>query len=221
MRILLAEDNASLASNIVRFLHKENFLIDVARNGEDAWHLGDTEQYDCAVLDLGLPKMDGLSVLRAWRSAGREFPVLILTARDAWLDKAAGFKAGADDYLTKPFLAQELAIRLQALIRRSKGYAAGAICCGPLRYDAQTGLFDCDGKPLKLTAFEARLLSTLVQAREAAVERTRLLDSIYAYEDEVPRNSLEVLIGRLRRKIEPLTIEVVRGYGYRLSANGS
>src|ERR1700754_462665 len=154
MRVLLVEDDRLLAREIARALRHENFAVDIAVNGEDGQHLGETESYDVAVLDLGLPKMPGAAVLRAWRKNGRHLPVLILTARDGWTDKVEGFKAGADDYLTKPVRVAELVMRLRALVRRSIGHAEPRIVCGPLAFEAQTGVFELDGLPLRLTGLE-------------------------------------------------------------------
>ena len=218
MRVLLVEDDAALAESIARALRAEAFAVDVADNGEDGGHLGSTEAYDVAVLDLGLPRRDGLSVLAEWRSGGRTLPVLILTARDAWSDKVLGFKAGADDYLVKPFRVEELVMRLRALVRRAAGHAASVIQCGPLAFEAQTGQFQLDGMPLKLTAFEWRVLSCLMLRKEAVVERLDLLERVYEGDADVDSNSLEVIIGRLRRKIGASLIETVRGLGYRLTA---
>ena len=152
MRILLVEDEKGLAEQIARTLRAENFAVDIASNGEDGGHLGATEKFDDAVLDLGLPKVDGIKVLQSWRNAGRNLPVLILTARDGWSEKVEGFRAGADDYLTKPFKIEELVMRLRALVRWSAGHAATKISCGSLVFDAQLGTFEFDGLPLKLTA---------------------------------------------------------------------
>src|SRR3569832_2273146 len=154
MKILLVEDDALLAREIAGALRDENFAVDIAANGEDGLHLGDTEFYDAAVLDLGLPKIPGAKVLRAWRANGRQLPVLILTARDGWTDKVDGFKAGADDYLTKPFRIEELVMRLRALVRRAAGHASPRIACSALTFEAQTNKFVLDGLPLKLTALE-------------------------------------------------------------------
>ncbi|MDF0486547.1 response regulator transcription factor [Sphingomonas sp. H39-1-10] len=218
MRVLLVEDDVALAESIARALRAEAFAVDVADNGEDGGHLGATEAYDVAVLDLGLPRRDGLSVLAEWRGGGRTLPVLILTARDAWSDKVLGFKAGADDYLVKPFRVEELVMRLRALVRRAAGHAASVIQCGPLSFEAQTGQFQLDGLPLKLTAFEWRVLSCLMLRKEAVVERLDLLERVYEGDADVDSNSLEVIIGRLRRKIGAPLIETVRGLGYRLTA---
>ncbi len=221
VRVLLVEDDTALAEGIARALRAEHFAVDVARDGEDGGHLGSTESYDAIVLDLGLPRRDGLSVLTEWRREGRTAPVLILTARDAWSEKVQGFKAGADDYLTKPFRVEELVMRLRALVRRAAGHAASVIACGALAFDAQTGQFELDGMPLKLTAFEWRVLSALILRREVVVERLDLLERVYEGDADVDSNSLEVIIGRLRRKIGADRIETVRGRGYRLTAGSA
>ncbi len=218
MRILLVEDDADLGPAIARALRAEHFAVDIAANGIDAGHLGETETYDAAVLDLGLPHKDGVSVLRDWRAARRDMPVLILTARDAWSDKVAGFKAGADDYLTKPFRVEELVMRLRALVRRAAGHAATRLECGPIAFETQTGQFELDGLPLKLTAFEWRVLSALMLRKDAVIERLDLLERVYEGDADVDSNSLEVIVGRLRKKIGRDRIETVRGRGYRLTA---
>ncbi len=217
MRVLLVEDDRDLAEGIARALRAENFAVDIAGNGEDGGHLGSTEAYDVAVLDLGLPRRDGISILAEWRAQGRTLPVLILTARDAWSDKVQGFKAGADDYLVKPFRVEELVMRLRALVRRAAGHAASVIRCGAIAFDAQTGQFERDGLPLRLTAFEWRVLSCLMLRKEIVVERLDLLERVYEGDADVDSNSLEVIVGRLRRKIGADMIETVRGRGYRLT----
>ena len=221
MRILVVEDDTVLAEGIARALRAENFAVDVATNGEDGAHLGATELYDAAVLDLGLPKKDGVTVLREWRAEQRVMPVLILTARDAWSEKVAGFKAGADDYLTKPFRIEEVIMRLRALARRAAGHAGARITCGPLAFDAQLGTFELDGLPLKLTALEWRVLSTLMLRKEAVIERAELTERVYEGDAEVDSNSVEVIIGRLRKKIGATMIETVRGRGYRLTGDSA
>ncbi len=221
MRILLVEDDATLADAIARALRAENFVVDVAGNGEDGGHLGSTERYDAAVLDLGLPIRDGVSVLRDWRAEGRQLPVLVLTARDGWSEKVAGFKAGADDYLTKPFRMEEVVMRLRALIRRSAGHAGTRIVCGALAYDAQLGTFERDGLPLRLTALEWRVLSAFMLRRDVVIARADLIEHVYEGDADPDSNSIEVIIGRLRRKIGPAMIETVRGRGYRLTAGSA
>jgi DNA-binding response OmpR family regulator len=220
MRILLVEDEAQLADSVARALRGEHFAVDVASNGEDGGHLGATQPYDAAVLDLGLPVIDGISVLRQWRAEGCALPVLILTARDGWPDKVEGFKAGADDYLVKPFRVEELVMRLRALVRRAEGHSAARIACGPLTFDAQTGQFEQHGLPLRLTALEWRVLSRLMLRKEIVVERLDLIDHVYEGDADPDSNSLEVIVGRLRRKIGAELIETVRGRGYRLTADG-
>ena len=218
MKILLVEDDALLAGEIAHALRRENFAVDIAANGEDGHHLGDTEAYDAAVLDLGLPKMPGTKVLQAWRDSGRQLPVLILTARDGWSEKVEGFKAGADDYLTKPFRIEELIMRLRALVRRSAGHAAPGIICGALSFDAPTGVFELDRLPLKLTALEWRVLQSLMLRKETVFDRGELMDKVYEGDAGADSNSLEVIIARLRRKIGHAMIETVRGRGYKLTA---
>jgi two-component system OmpR family response regulator len=216
MRILLVEDDTALAEGIAKALRTEHFAVDIATNGEDGAHLGDTGSYDVAVLDLGLPIKSGITVLEEWRAAGRALPVLILTARDGWSEKVAGFRAGADDYLTKPFRIEELVMRLRALVRRATGHAAARIICGPVTFDAQTGQVERDGLPLRLTALEWRVLSTLMLRKGVVVDRLDLLDHVYEGDADPDSNSLEVIVGRLRKKIGATLIETVRGRGYRV-----
>lgn len=217
MRILLVEDDHDLSTRIAAILRAENFVVDIAANGEDAQHAGLTEIFDVAVLDLGLPKIDGVSVLKSWREAGRNFPVLILTARDGWPEKVAAFKAGADDFLTKPFRVEELVLRLRALGRRSSGHASSRIVCGPLAFEAQLGTFELEGLPLKLTAFEWRVLSCLILRKEITVDRRELIERVYEGDADVDSNSIEVIIARLRRKIGSDRIRTTRGRGYMLT----
>jgi two-component system, OmpR family, response regulator len=216
MRVLLVEDDRPLAQELAQALRHENFAVDVAANGEDGQHLGETEAYDAAVLDLGLPKVNGIALLRAWRKGGRHLPVLILTARDGWTDKVDGFKAGADDYMTKPLRVEELVMRLRALVRRSAGHAEPRIVCGKLVFDAQTGVFELNGLPLRLTALEWRVLACLTLRHDIVVERSELNEKAYEGDADVDSNSLEVIIARLRRKIGHAMIETTRGRGYRL-----
>jgi DNA-binding response OmpR family regulator len=218
MKILLVEDDRMLADELADALRREHFAVDIARDGEDAHHAGDTTPYDAVVLDLGLPKKSGIAVLREWRAADRALPVLILTARDGWSEKVEGFKAGADDYLTKPFRVEELIMRLRALVRRSAGHNGTRITCGPLTFDSQTGLFEKDGLPLKLTALEWRVLECLMLRKNVAVDRSTLVEKIYDGDVGTDSNSLEVIVARLRRKIGHELIETERGRGYRLVA---
>lgn len=221
MRVLLVEDDDDLSGRIASALRAENFVVDVARNGEDAIHAGLTEMFDVAVLDLGLPKVDGVTVLQTWREGERNLPVLVLTARDGWPDKVSSFKAGADDFLGKPFRVEELVLRLRALVRRATGHAAARVSCGALVFDAQLGTFELDGLPLKLTALEWRVLSCLMLRKETVVDRRELNERVYDGDAEVDSNSIEVIIGRLRKKLRPELIETVRGRGYMLTAAGA
>lgn len=217
MRILVVEDEPVLALRLQQTLEAAGFAVDVAYDGEEGWHLGDTEAYDAAVLDLGLPKIDGVSILQRWRAAGRQLPVLILTARSRWSEKMAGFQAGADDYMTKPFEMDEVVYRLRALIRRAAGHAQPELSCGPLRLDTLAGRFSLDGVPLQLTAQEFRILSYLMHHAGAVVSRTELMEHVYDRHFDSDSNVLEVLIGRIRRKLRADLIHTVRGLGYRLA----
>ncbi|MGR9077173.1 response regulator transcription factor [Rhizobium leguminosarum] len=218
MRVLLVEDDEDLSGRIAAVLRSENFVVDIARNGEDALHAGLTELFDVAILDLGLPKIDGVSVLKGWREGERNLPVLVLTARDGWPDKVSSFKAGADDFLAKPFKVEELVLRLRALVRRASGHAASRLVCGALVFDAQLGTFELDGLPLKLTALEWRVLSCLMLRKEMIVDRRELTERVYDGDAEVDSNSIEVIIARLRKKLGADRIETVRGRGYMLTA---
>ena len=218
MKILLVEDDEPLAHEIANALRRAHFAVDIAVDGEEGLHLGSTESYDVAVLDLGLPKLPGASVLRGWRQAKRQLPVLILTARDGWTEKVDGFKAGADDYLTKPFRVEELIMRLRALARRSSGHVDPKIECGSLSFEAATGVFELDGLPLKLTGLEWRVLQALILRKDTVFDRLELMDKVYEGDQGSDSNSLEVIIARLRRKIGHGMIETVRGRGYKLTA---
>lgn len=218
MRILVAEDDPSIAAPVVAALAEAGFAVDHAADGADAEFRGQTEAYDLAVLDLGLPGMDGLSVLRRWREAGIGFPVIVLTARSRWHDKLAGFDAGADDFLTKPFLLDELIVRVRALIRRSAGHAQPQLRCGPLYLDANAGRFSLDGAPMALTAQEFRILAYLMHHTGRLVTRAELGEHVYEGGFDPDSNVLDVLISRIRRKLGLPLIETVRGQGFRLAA---
>lgn len=218
MRVLVVEDDDRIANGLIAALTESGFATDRAADGTEGEYLGQTETYDAVVLDLGLPGMDGIAVLQAWRNAGRTMPVLILTAREEWSEKVRGFRAGADDYVTKPFRIEEVVIRLRSLVRRAAGHANTILTCGPLEFDTQIGHFTLDGLAVKLTAFEYRILSYLMHHAERAVTRTELSEHLYDRNTERDFNSLEVIIGRLRRKIGAGLIETVRGQGYRLGA---
>jgi len=216
MRILLAEDDPDLSRQLKQALADADYAVDHAPDGEEAHFLGDTEPYDAVILDLGLPKLDGVRVLEQWRKAGRGMPVLILTARDRWSDKVAGFDAGADDYLAKPFYTEELLARVRALLRRAAGIAKSDIEIGPLRIDTRANRVTLDGNPVKLTSLEYRLLAYLAHHRGRVVSRTELVEHLYDQDFDRDSNTIEVFVGRLRRKLEANLIQTVRGLGYSL-----
>ena len=214
MRVLVVEDEPALALRLQQTLEAASFAVDVAYDGEEGWHLGDTEPYDAVVLDLGLPKIDGVTVLQRWREAGKSMPVLILTARGRWSEKMAGFNAGADDYMTKPFEMEEVAYRIRALIRRTSGHAQPELTCGPVRLDTNTGRVTVDGLTVQMTAQEFRILSYLMHHVGRIVSRTELVEHVYDRHFENDSNVLEVLLGRIRKKVGPDLIQTVRGQGY-------
>ncbi|MDZ4240314.1 MAG: response regulator transcription factor [Hydrogenophaga sp.] len=217
MRILLVEDEPQLRAPLRTALDAAGYAVDEADNGRDALFLGDTEAFDAVVLDLGLPVLDGLSVLKRWRHNGRNMPVLILTARDNWSEKVAGIDAGADDYLTKPFHMEELLARLRALIRRAHGQASPVLQCGALALDTRSGRVTLDGLPVALTSHEHKVLAYLMHRPGAVVSRTELTEHIYAQDFDRDSNTIEVFVGRLRKKLPSELIETVRGMGYRLA----
>lgn len=218
MRILLVEDEPTLRAQLREALQAAAYAMDEADNGRDAHFLGDTETFDAVVLDLGLPVLDGLTVLKRWRDAGRTMPVLILTARDNWSEKVAGIDAGADDYLTKPFHWEELLARLRALIRRAAGQASPVLRCGDLQLDTRSGRVTLGGQPITLTSHEFKVLDYLMHRPGAVVSRAELTEHIYAQDFDRDSNTIEVFVGRLRKKLPPGLIETVRGLGYRLVA---
>jgi two-component system OmpR family response regulator len=218
MRVLVVEDHAALARQLGDALAEAGFVADHAADGEEGHFLGDTEPYDAVVLDLGLPRLDGLSVLRRWRAAGRDVPVLILTARDGWSEKVAGLNAGADDYLAKPFIMAELVARVQALVRRAHGRSRPEIALGRLVVDTAAQRALLDGAAVKLTGLEYRLLAYLALHAGQVVSKTELTEHLYAQDFDRDSNTLEVVVGRLRRKLGEGFIETARGQGYRLSA---
>jgi two-component system OmpR family response regulator len=217
MRILLVEDEPALAAQLTEGIRSAGYVVDVAGNGLDGHFMGNTEPYDAVVLDIGLPQMDGITVLRKWRAAGRSMPVLILTARDTWHEKVAGIDAGADDYLAKPFHMEELLARLRALIRRAGGHASTELVCGPLTLDTRSSRVSVDGAALTLTSHEYRVLAYLMHHQGEIVSRGDLTEHIYAQDFDRDSNTVEVFIARLRKKLPPGLIETVRGLGYRLN----
>ncbi len=216
MRILVVEDDPDLNRQIVDALVDAGYVVDSAPDGEEGHFLGDTEPYDAVILDLGLPKIDGLSVLENWRRDGRDMPVLILTARDRWSDKVAGIDAGADDYVAKPFHMEEILARVRALVRRASGLASNEIVCGPLRLDVRAGRVTLDGTPVKLTSHEYRLIAYMMHHQDRVITRTELVEHLYDQDFDRDSNTIEVFVGRVRKKLGVDLIETVRGLGYRL-----
>lgn len=216
MRILVVEDDPTLAGQLERALVGAGYAVDRASDGGEAHFQGSVETYDAVVLDLGLPVMDGLTVLRKWRSEGRNMPVLILTARDNWTEKVSGIDAGADDYLTKPFHMEELLARLRALIRRSGKHASAEWTCGNIVLDTRQARVTVGGQALNLTGHEYRVLAILMQHAGEVVSRSELIDHVYSQDFDRDSNTIDVFIGRLRKKLPPGAIETVRGLGYRM-----
>ncbi|WP_197916363.1 response regulator transcription factor [Thiosulfatihalobacter marinus] len=218
MRLLAVEDDAIIRKDIQATLEASGFHVETAEDGEDAWFLGDTEDFDLVVLDLGLPGMDGLSVLKRWRANGREMPVLVLTARGAWHERVEGIEAGADDYLPKPFRMEELVARARALVRRSAGHGAPVQTCGDLAIDTNRMAVSVRGVPVPVTALEYRLLSYLMLHRARIVPPGELLEHLYGDDDAREANALEAILTRLRRKLGAGIIGTRRGFGYFLEA---
>lgn len=219
MRVLVVEDEASLAKQLTAALRQAGYAVDHAADGERADVMGNDEQYDAVVLDLGLPKMDGLTLLRRWREDGRAMPVLVLTARGSWHEKVQGIDSGADDYLAKPFRMEELLARLRALIRRASGQVNPEFRCGTLVLDPRAGKVTLDGAAVKLTSHEFRVLSYLMHHRERVVSQSELTEHIYSQSFDRDSNTVEVFIARLRRKLGPSFIETMRGLGYRMKGD--
>jgi two-component system OmpR family response regulator len=214
VRLLVVEDDKDLNRQIVSALENAGYAVDKAFDGEEGLFLGETEPYDAVILDLGLPKLDGVAVLQGWRKAGKAMPVLILTARDRWSDKVSGFDAGADDYVTKPFHVEELLARVRALLRRAAGHATSELVCGPVRLDTRASRVVVDGNPVKLTSHEYRLLAYLMHHQGRVVSRTELVEHLYDQDFDRDSNTIEVFVGRLRKKLGVEVIETVRGLGY-------
>jgi len=214
MRLLVVEDDPDLNRQLVTAFTDAGYAVDKASDGEEGHFLGDTEPYDAVVLDLGLPVLDGVSVLEKWRRSGRKMPVLILTARDRWSDKVAGFDAGADDYVAKPFHMEEVLARIRALVRRSAGHASSEIACGPLLLDTAGARVTVDGRAIKLTSLVFRLLSYLMHHKGKVVSRTELVEHLYDQDFDRDSNTIEVFVGRLRKKLGVDVLHTVRGMGY-------
>lgn len=221
MRILIVEDEAELARQLQENLRGAGFVVDAAADGEEGLYYGNEYDYDAAVIDLGLPKLGGIELIRRLREGDRRFPILILTARDHWQDKVEGLEAGADDYLTKPFRMEELQARLNALVRRAAGYASPVIASGPLALDTARKELRLNQEAVELTAYEYRVLEYLMLNPGRVVSKTELTDHLYEQDFERDSNVIEVFVGRLRKKLDPFNpIRTVRGQGYRFTAEG-
>lgn len=219
MRALLVEDDPDVGADVADALRAAGFVVDVCTNGEDAWFKGDVEDYQIAVLDLGLPRLDGLSVLRRWRTAGRDFPVLILSARSDWTEKVQGIETGADDYLSKPFEMGELIVRVRALVRRAAGRASATIVCGRLTLDTRRMSATLDGKPVSLSPLEFRFFDYLAHQGDRAVSAGELAEHLYGAAESGDTNAIEALVTRLRRKLGADVVQTRRGFGYVLASS--
>ncbi|WP_108397383.1 response regulator transcription factor [Devosia submarina] len=216
MRVLIAEDDDRIAATLVSSLNKAGFSVERERDGESAWYRGDSESFDAVVLDLGLPQMDGLTVLKRWRSAGRTVPVLILTARGQWEERVDGIEAGADDYVVKPFHVLEIVARIRALVRRAGGHASSRIVFGKYQLDMRTLQVTADGLPVDLTPQEFKLIAYLVHNRGRVVSQLEITEHIYSQDYERDSNAVEVLVGRVRKRLGKDVIKTRRGFGYTL-----
>ena len=214
MRVLLVEDDRRIAADVEAALKTAGYVVETVRDGEDAWFKGDTEDYGAVVLDLGLPGMDGLAVLKRWRSNGRSMPVLILTARASWAERVDGIDAGADDYLPKPFRIEELLARLRSIVRRSAGHASSVVTSGDITLDERQMKVSLRGVPIALSPLEYRLIAFLLRHRGRVVPQHELAENVYGHDEDHDSNALEVLIGRVRKKLGPDLIETRRGFGY-------
>jgi DNA-binding response OmpR family regulator len=214
MRVLLVEDDRRIASDISRVLEASGYVVESVGDGEEAWFRGDTEDYGAIILDLGLPKMDGISVLKRWRANGRRTPVLILTARGSWAERVDGIDAGADDYLPKPFRMEELLARLRSIVRRSAGQASSVVQAGDIILDERQMRVSARGVPIALSPLEYRLIAYLLRHRGRVISQHELDENVYGHGEDHDSNALEVLIGRVRKKLGTGLIETRRGFGY-------
>lgn len=221
MRVLVVEDDPRLAADLARALNAAGYVVDRAADGETAWFRADTETYDAIVLDLGLPKLDGLSVLKRLRQGGNRTPVLVLTARGSWSERVEGIDAGADDYMPKPFHVEELLARLRAIVRRAAGHASSVHRLGDIVLDERQSRVTRRGGPVALTPLEYRLFAYLMRHRGRLVSQGELSEHIYAGEDGRDSNALEALVARLRKKLGPDVIETRRGFGYTIATEPS
>ena len=218
MRILIVEDEAPIAQTIAKALEYQGYIAEISSDGEDAWFKGGTEDYSAAILDIGLPKLDGVRVLRNWRDEGVTMPVILLTAKSSWSERVAGIDAGADDYLVKPFHMEELLARLRALLRRNGSQKKTVISAGILQLDTRHSQVSVSGEPVEVTKLEYRLILNLMHHQGEAVSKEDLAARIYFQDQEPGSNAIEVLVGRLRRKLKADIIKTKRGFGYFIEA---
>lgn len=214
MRVLLVEDEDGIAKRVERALHATGYVVERSSDGEDGWFRGDSEDFDVVILDLGLPQMDGLQVLKRWRQSGRQMPVLVLTARGSWMERVEGIDAGADDYLPKPFQMEELIARVRALVRRSTGVGDSVMRAGAVTLDTRRMTVSVDGVPVDVTQLEFRLLSYLMHHRERVISQLELTEHVYGEDIARDSNAIEVLVARVRRKLGVNLIRTRRGFGY-------
>ena len=214
MRVLLVEDDRRIAADVAQVLGAAGYVVEVVGDGEEAWFRGGTENYAAVILDLGLPGMDGLSVLKRWRAEGRHTPVLVLTARGSWAERVDGIDAGADDYLPKPFHMEELLSRLRAIVRRSAGHASSVVSAGGITLDERQMKVSVRGAPIALSPLEYRVIAYLLLHRGRVVSQQELDENVYGHGEDHDSNALEVLVGRVRKKVGPDLIEARRGFGY-------
>ena len=217
MRILIAEDEPFVASSIASSLQAVGFIVDVVHDGEEAWFRGSTENYSAVILDLGLPKLDGISILKRWRGEGIQTPVLVVSARGTWAERVDGIDSGADDYLPKPYQMQEVVARLRALLRRAGGHSQSILSAGKVEVDLKSRIVSVGGTMIQLTPLEFRLVHHLVNSKDRVVSQLELADALYEHDHDRDANAIEALISRLRRKLGAGVIENKRGFGYRIA----
>ncbi|MEO6607883.1 MAG: response regulator transcription factor [Aestuariivirga sp.] len=217
MRILIAEDEPFVASSIASSLQAVGYIVDVVHDGEEAWFRGSTENYAAVILDLGLPKLDGISILKRWRSEGIQTPVLVVSARGTWAERVDGIDSGADDYLPKPYQMQEVVARLRALLRRAGGHSQSILTAGKVEVDLKSRIVSVGGAMIQLTPLEFRLVHHLVNSKDRVVSQVELADALYEHDHDRDANAIEALISRLRRKLGAGVIENKRGFGYRIA----
>ena len=216
MKVLVVEDDVQVARQLETALKNSGYVVEMAHDGEEGLYKGENESFDAVILDLGLPKIDGLTILQQWRAEQRNMPVIILTARDTWREKVSGLRAGADDYIAKPFETEEVLARIEALIRRTSGHASAILSCGPVQLDTTNNRVTCNNEPVEMTALELGMLSYLMHHQGDVISKTTLTEHIYEQDFDRDSNVIEVLVNRLRKKLGNNLIKTHRGLGYQL-----